>query len=224
MSRRAVSRPQNSSRSGTRSRCKAGVHCGHNTALKRRPTRIGRGIATERSNCRADLSRRHDAIQRFGIHGVGVAHREPLDGVTPIELHLTGISTAPAADRSGDDRALNICVFPRITVVLAGVTVTAIDPVGGAGEGVGVEVEVPKAEPRAEQPCSQVVTRTTTSSAASRACSDFVLGNFPGSSCGKGRIPVAMQANNQRKRASPKATRSARLFPWAGPRNLFCIN
>lgn len=60
--------------------------------------------------------------------------------------------------------------------------------------------EVPNAEPRTAQPWSQVVTRMTSGSAASRARSAFDFGDLPGSSCGKGRIPGAMQANNQRNR------------------------
>jgi hypothetical protein len=96
--------------------------------------------------------------------------------------------------------AVNIWGLPKITVALAGVTVTATDPKGGVDGGVGVGVEVPNAEPRPAQPWIQVVARMSSGSAANRARSAFVFGNLPGSSCGKGRIPRAMQANNQRNR------------------------
>jgi hypothetical protein len=96
--------------------------------------------------------------------------------------------------------AVNIWGLPKITVALAGVTVAAIDPEGGVDGGVGVAVEVPNAEPRPAQPWSHVVTRMSRGSAASRARSAFVFGNLRRSSCGKGRIPQVMQANNQRNR------------------------
>jgi hypothetical protein len=115
-----------------------------------------------------------------------------LPPATPFTLHTTVVSLAFVTF------AANIWELPKIIVALAGVTVTAIDPEGGVDGGVGVEV--PNAEPRPAQPWSQVVARMSSGSAASRARSAFVFGNLPGTSCGKGRIPRAMQANNQRNR------------------------
>ena len=96
--------------------------------------------------------------------------------------------------------AVNVCGFPKITVALGGVTATAIDP-GGFGRGAGFGFGVTSPAPRLAQPCSPLVTRTRSNSDSSPARSEYFLDNFPGSSCGKGRMPVAMQANNQRKRA-----------------------
>jgi hypothetical protein len=113
----------------------------------------------------------------------------PLPPATPFTLHTTVVSLAFVTV------AVNIWGLPKITVALAGVTFTTIDPEGGVDGGVGVEV--PNAEPRPAQPWSQVITRMRSGNAASRARSAFVFGNLSGS-CGKGRIPRAMQANNQR--------------------------
>ena len=115
-----------------------------------------------------------------------------LPPATPFTLHTTVVSLAFVTV------AVNIWGLPKITVALAGVTFTAIDPEGGIDGGAGVGVEVPNAEPRPAQPWSQVVTRMRSGNAASRARSVFVFGNLSGTSCGKGRIPRAMQANNQR--------------------------
>jgi len=126
----------------------------------------------------------------------------PLPPATPFTLHTTVVSLAFVTV------AVNIWGLPKITVALAGVTFTTIDPEGGVDGGVGVEV--PNAEPRPAQPWSQVVTRMRSGRAASRARSAFVFGNLPGSSCGKGRITRAMQANNQRNHDEPGGRRCVR--------------
>jgi hypothetical protein len=63
---------------------------------------------------------------------------------TPFTLHTTVVSLAFVTV------AVNIWGLPKITVALAGVTVTAIDLEGGGDGGVGVEVL--NAEPRPAQP------------------------------------------------------------------------
>ena len=113
-----------------------------------------------------------------------------LPPATSFTLHTTVVSLAFVTV------AVNIWGLPKITVALAGMTFTATDPEGGVDGGVGVEVL--NAEPRPAQPWSQVVTRMRSGRAASRARSAFVFGDLSGTSCGKGRIPRAMQANNQR--------------------------
>jgi hypothetical protein len=137
-----------------------------------------------------------------------------LPPATPFTLHTTVVSLAFVTV------AVNIWGLPKITVALAGVTFTAIDPEGGIDGGAGVGVEVPNAEPRPAQPWSQVVTRMSSGSAARRARSAFVFGNLSGTSCGKGRIPRAMQANNQRNRDEA----GGRECIHRNRNNFFCIN
>ena len=63
---------------------------------------------------------------------------------TPFTLHTTVESLAFVTF------AVNVWGLPKITVALAGVIFTAIDPEGGVDGDVGVEV--PNAEPRPAQP------------------------------------------------------------------------
>lgn len=112
----------------------------------------------------------------------------------PFTLHTTVASLAFVTV------AAKVCEFPKITVALAGSIVTAIDA-GGLGEGVGFGIGVTSPAPRLAQPCSPLATRTNNISASSHARFESFFEKFLRSSCGKGRMPVAMQANDQRKRA-----------------------
>jgi hypothetical protein len=80
---------------------------------------------------------------------------------TPFTLHTTVASLAFVTV------AVKVCA-PKITVALAGMIVTAIDP-GGLGEGVGFGIGVTSPAPRLAQPCSPLVTRTSSISASSHA-------------------------------------------------------
>ena len=112
----------------------------------------------------------------------------------PFTLHTTVASLAFFTV------AVKVCEFPKITVALAGIIVTAVDA-GGLGEGVGLGMGVTSPAPRLAQPCSPLVTRANSISASSHARFESFFEKSLRSSCGKGRMLLAMQANNQRKRA-----------------------
>jgi hypothetical protein len=137
----------------------------------------------------------------------------PLPPSTPFTAQTTVVSVAFVTV------AVNFCVFPRITVALEGVTVTAIVP-GGVGEGAGVGVTSPV--PRLEQPCSPSNPSARSGSAHRRVRSDFFLGKPLGSACGKGRMPIGMQANNQRKRLPTQTANFRRRFRPLALQPAFC--
>jgi hypothetical protein len=137
----------------------------------------------------------------------------PLPPSTPFTVQTTVVSLAFVTV------AVNFCVFPRITVALEGVTVTATVP-GGVGEGAGLGVTSPV--PRLEQPCSPSNPSARSGSARRRVRADFFLGKSLGSACGKRRMPVGMQANNQRKRVRWQTTNFRRRFRPLALQPAFC--
>jgi len=88
------------------------------------------------------------------------------------------------------------CELPEITGALDGVSVTLMeDGVDGGGGGAPVPTPTP-AQPRVHAPA---VTRARNRSASGRAGSRIRVLEIVRPTCRKGRMPLCVEANNQRK-------------------------
>src|SRR6266446_277477 len=94
-----------SSRSRSRPRCKAGIHCRHNASLQWRPSRIRHGISAKCNDRIADARRVYRAIQRFCIDDVTVLNRKSIDLVVAVKLHRPRPRATPSAHRRTRDCA-----------------------------------------------------------------------------------------------------------------------
>jgi hypothetical protein len=99
---------------------------------------------------------------------------------TPFTLHTTLVLLAYATV------AVNVCELPKSTVASVGVGV------GVGGAPVPFQIA---AQPTDHAPTA---TRTGSSSAASRTCAAVLPVEIVRPTCGKGRMPLYVQANNQR--------------------------
>ena len=108
---------------------------------------------------------------------------------TPLTFHETLVSLVLVTV------AANACVFPRITAALAGVTATPIGEVGGGG-GCATRPAPTPTQPTVH---ALAVRRTTKGNAASLAGPGVLVSRIVLPMCGKGRMPLGMQAKGQRK-------------------------
>jgi hypothetical protein len=93
--------------------------------------------------------------------------------------------------------AVNVCVFPSSTELLAGVTVTLMDDGGGGGGGAAAELAPPPPQPVVHALAAR---RASVAPAAVLAFCAKAVANFIPPSVERGRMPRQLQAKGQRRK------------------------